>query len=355
MVATEPTKLNGHGHGSGNPADKNAHTDYNDTNATESLKVRFTHLLSRKPKAPLHSDDPPEYTPNALSEPAASHTDDNAHDPPIGTYPSGHHHQTGSDSSHASHWTTLSEAMAQNAPSGDPNEYDSETEAALLRYGVGPSAVLHRNLHHEPHKVVGAKGLYMQLSNGQTILDATGGAAVSCLGHGNERIKAAIVKQADVVSYCHSLFYSTQAAEDLATALCDSTGWVMRKAYIVCSGSEAMEAAVKLARQYFVERGEPQRIRFIARKESYHGTTLGGLAVGGHVGRRAIYEPLLMENVSRVSACNAYRGIKEGETEEEYVERLKEELDQEFQRVGPDTVCAFVAEPVVGAVSLAFC
>lgn len=213
------------------------------------------------------------------------------------------------------------------------------------------SNVLHRSLHHLPHKVIAAEGLYLTLSNGQTILDATGGAAVSCLGHNHPRIKAVIAAQMDVVSYCHSLFFSTQAAEDLAKELCAGTGGLMTKAYIVCSGSEAMEAAMKLARQYYVEIGEPKRTRFIARKESYHGTTLGALAMSGHVGRRALYEPMLLENVSRVSACNAYRGMLEGETNEQYVERLKVELDEEFQRLGSETVCAFVAEPVVGAVS----
>jgi adenosylmethionine-8-amino-7-oxononanoate aminotransferase len=115
-----------------------------------------------------------------------------------------------------------------------------------------------------------------------------------------------------------------------------------------------MEATMKLARQYFLELApaQPSRINFIARKESYHGTTLGSLAMSGHVGRRALFEPMLLKNVSRVSACNAYRGMKEGESTEDYVARLAQELDEEFIRVGPETVCAFVAEPVVGAVSL---
>ncbi len=114
-----------------------------------------------------------------------------------------------------------------------------------------------------------------------------------------------------------------------------------------------MEAALKLARQYFQELSPPQpsRYRFIARKESYHGTTLGALSTGGHVARRALYEPMLMKNTSHISPCNAYRGMVDGETTEAYVERLAQELEDEFHRLGPETVCAFVAEPVVGAVS----
>jgi len=110
---------------------------------------------------------------------------------------------------------------------------------------------------------------------------------------------------------------------------------------------------MKLARQYFLEKQnpEPRRFRFIARRQSYHGITLGALSLGGHVHRRQPFEPLLLDNVSHVSPCYTYRGKLPGETDDQYVERLAQELDAEFQRVGPDTVCAFVAEPVVGAVS----
>jgi adenosylmethionine-8-amino-7-oxononanoate aminotransferase len=120
-----------------------------------------------------------------------------------------------------------------------------------------------------------------------------------------------------------------------------------------------MEAAMKLARQFYLEQSPPQtsRSRFIARRESYHGTTLGSLSIGGHVARRALYEPMLLDNISHVSPCNAYRGMREGESTEQYIERLAKELDDEFERVGADKVCAFVAEPVVGAVSISnpFC
>ncbi|KAL0259534.1 hypothetical protein SLS55_005271 [Diplodia seriata] len=197
------------------------------------------------------------------------------------------------------------------------------------------SGILHRSLKHLPLKVVGASGNYLTLSNGQKILDATGGAAVSCLGHGDKRVQDAITRQMSEVAYCHSLFFSTSAAEDLGQELVAGTNGAMTKAFIVSSGSEAIEAAMKLARQYHLELSpsQPQRTKFIARKESYH----------------ALFEPMLLENTSRVSACNTYRGKTDGESEQEYVARLAKELDDEFHRVGPETVCAFVAEPVVGA------
>ncbi|KAF4550679.1 Aminotransferase class-III-like protein 2 [Elsinoe fawcettii] len=234
------------------------------------------------------------------------------------------------------------------------------------------SSVLHRTLHTDPLTVVRAKGQYLYLSNGQKILDATGGAAVSCLGHGDERVKKAMMEQMDTVAYCHSLFYGTETGEELARVLCESTGGEMGRAFFVSSGrvsfpsqmlgvvsggwmgaegSEAMEAAMKMARQFYLEKEvpEPQRVNFIARNESYHGTTLGSLSVGGHRARRALFEPMLLGNVSRVSPCNPYRFKKDGERDADYVSRLQDELEAEFQRLGPGTVCAFVAEPVVGA------
>lgn len=157
--------------------------------------------------------------------------------------------------------------------------------------------------------------------------------------------------QMNQVSYCHSLFYGTLAAEDLARLLIDTTYGEMTRAFIVSSGSEAIEAALKMARQYHLEKDspEPGRTHFIAREQSYHGTTLGALSVGGHVARRATFEPILSTNTSRVSPCYAYRGMRADEDSATYVARLEAELEAEFQRVGPGNVAAFVAEPVVGA------
>lgn len=140
------------------------------------------------------------------------------------------------------------------------------------------SKVLHRSLKEQPEKVVKANGSYLYLENGQKILDATGGAAVACLGHNQPEVKEAITAQMNKFSCCHSLFFSSDVGEDLCRFLVDSTNGHMSKAFIVSSGSEAMEAAAKMARQYFLELSpsQPKRHRFIARKESYHGTTLGG-------------------------------------------------------------------------------
>ncbi|THC90103.1 hypothetical protein EYZ11_010435 [Aspergillus tanneri] len=214
------------------------------------------------------------------------------------------------------------------------------------------SAVLHRNTRFVPKKAVGGKGSYIFLEDGTMFLDSTGGAAVSCLGHGHEQVNQAVINQINQLSYCHSAFFSTEVTEELAQFLTDSTGGKLSKLYIVSSGSEAVEAALKLARQYYLElpTPQPQRTRFIARSPSYHGITLGALAAGGHVIRRQPFEPLLSQNTSHVSPCYAYRGKKDGESDAEYVARLAAELEAEFQRVGSENVCAFIAEPIVGAV-----
>ncbi|KAF2466378.1 PLP-dependent transferase [Lindgomyces ingoldianus] len=232
------------------------------------------------------------------------------------------------------------------------NDGNVIVEAKVNRVnGTPKSSILHRHIHHDPITVKAASGNYLELSDGRKVLDATGGAAVSCLGHGNQRVREAIARQMGEVSYCHSLFFGTTAGEALGKELINGTGGRMARAFIVSSGSEAMEAAMKLARQYFLELSpsQPARTNFIARKESYHGTTLGALSVGGHVTRRKIYEPMLLGNTSLVSACNAYRGQLKGESTEGYVARLAKELEDEFLRLGPETVCAFVAEPIVGA------
>ncbi|GFF59593.1 uncharacterized aminotransferase C1771.03c [Aspergillus udagawae] len=197
--------------------------------------------------------------------------------------------------------------------------------------------------------VKSAKGLYFTLENGQKVLDATGGAAVSAIGHGNKAVVDAIVRQLAAVTYCHPGYFQNTPALELADWLVKSTGGQLSRACILGSGSEAVEAALKLAYQYFAELspGTP-RLNFISRRGSWHGCTIGALSIGDIKSRTTLFEPLLLKNVSKVSPCHPWRDMKEGETAEEYVTRLKQELEDEFQRLGPETVCAFIVEPMVG-------
>jgi adenosylmethionine-8-amino-7-oxononanoate aminotransferase len=210
------------------------------------------------------------------------------------------------------------------------------------------SRVLHRSGAIPPTAVRG-EGIYLETTDGHRIIDASGGAAVACLGHGNRRVAEAIGRQAATMAYAHTGTFANQPAEDLADIILQDEPGGLTRAWFCSSGSEGNEAAIKLARQYFLEIGQPQRTRTIARRQSYHGTTLGALAAGGNMMRRANYEPILSQAHSLVSPCFPYRFQHPGETDTQYLDRLTHELDAEFQRLGPDTVMAFLAEPVVGA------
>ncbi len=211
------------------------------------------------------------------------------------------------------------------------------------------SRMIHRSLHEVPTAAVGGDGIWLHLADGSRVIDGSGGAAVACLGHGNARVAEAIGRQAAAMAYAHTGFFTSEPAEALADLLVGDEPGGLSHAFFVTSGSEAMEAAVKLARQYFLEIGQPQRDRFIGRRLSYHGTTLGALAAGGHTARRAPFEPILSTQFSKVSRAFPWRDQGAGESDAAYVARLAADLEAEFQRLGPDTVCAFTAEPVVGA------
>ena len=211
------------------------------------------------------------------------------------------------------------------------------------------SRVLHRSLRETPPKAIGGEGVYLFAEDGRRVIDASGGAAVSCLGHQHPRVIAAMAKQASTLAYAHTAFFSSEPAEALAETLVGHEPGGLAYAYFVSGGSEAIEASIKLARQYFIERGEPQRQHFIARRQSYHGNTLGALAAGGNAWRRAPYAPLLSDAFSHVTPAFAYHEKHDGESDAQFVARLATELEVEFQRFGPDTVAAFLAEPVVGA------
>lgn len=210
------------------------------------------------------------------------------------------------------------------------------------------SHVLHRSLTQSYPTAVRGDGAYLIDSEGRRYLDASGGAAVSCLGHSDAEVIEAVRRQIGTLAYAHTSFFTSEPMEELADFLIARAPAGMRSVYFVSGGSEAVEAALKLARQYFVEIGQPQRTHLIARRQSYHGNTLGALATGGNAWRRQQFQPLLID-VSHVSPCYAYRGQAEGETAEAFGERLALELESEILRLGPETVMAFVAEPVVGA------
>ncbi|MDJ0627524.1 MAG: aspartate aminotransferase family protein [Rhodobacter sp.] len=195
---------------------------------------------------------------------------------------------------------------------------------------------------------VGGEGCYLIDETGKRYLDGSGGAAVSCLGHGDSAVVEAIKTQLDRLAFAHTGFFTSEPAEKLADLLIRQAPGGLDRVYLVSGGSEATEAAIKLARQYWVERNEPQRTRLIARRQSYHGNTIGALSAGGNAWRRQQFGPLLIE-VSHIDPCYAYRLKRDDESLEEYGQRAAQALENEILRLGPETVMAFMAETVVGA------
>ncbi len=196
--------------------------------------------------------------------------------------------------------------------------------------------------------IAGGEGCYLFDGAGKRYLDASGGAAVSCLGHGDREVIGAIKAQLDEIAFAHTGFFTSAAAEELADLLIAHAPAGIDRVFLVSGGSEAVEAAIKLARQYFLERGEDKRTRIIARKQSYHGNTLGALATGGNAWRRAPFDALLVD-VSHIDPCYEYRLRDATETAERYGERAADLLEAEIERLRPENVMAFVAETVTGA------
>lgn len=211
-----------------------------------------------------------------------------------------------------------------------------------------PSHVFGRATGNMPRMAVGGEGVYLIDAEGRRYLDASGGAAVSSLGHSDAGVRAALHSQLDRLAFAHTGFFTSEPAEALADRLVAAAPEGIERVWLVSGGSEAVESALKLARQYFVELGQPERRRIIARRQSYHGNTLGALAVGGNLWRREPFAPLLVET-SHIAPCYAYREQAEGESLEAYGLRAADALAREIERLGPESVMAFICEPVVGA------
>jgi adenosylmethionine-8-amino-7-oxononanoate aminotransferase len=208
--------------------------------------------------------------------------------------------------------------------------------------------ILHRQANSTLPAAVGGKGIELFDSTGRSYIDASGGAAVSCLGHSHPDVIAALHAQLDKLAYAHTSFFTTEVAERLADRLVEDAPAGLDHVYLVSGGSEAVEAALKMARQYFVETGQPQRRHIIARRQSYHGNTLGALATGGNEWRRTQFRPLLIET-HHIDPCYAYRLQEAGESNEAYAARAAQALEDKILELGEDQVIAFVAETVVGA------
>ena len=210
------------------------------------------------------------------------------------------------------------------------------------------SNIFPRHTNYDLPNAIRGEGCYIIDENDKWYLDASGGAAVSCLGHSDKTVQKAIIEQTKKLSFAHTSFFTSEPAELLANLLAKHSPEGLDKVYFVSSGSEAVESSLKLARQYFVEIGNHEKHKIISRRQSYHGNTLGALAAGGNVSRRTFFEKLLFET-SLISPCYPYRHQTQDETESEYGLRVANELEEEIINLGPENVMAFVAETVGGA------
>jgi adenosylmethionine-8-amino-7-oxononanoate aminotransferase len=211
------------------------------------------------------------------------------------------------------------------------------------------SRILHRSLKTRYPTAESARGCYIRDSHGKQYIDASGGAAVSCLGHGHERVITAMKAQLDRLQFIHTSFFTSDPAEELAEKLASAAPGGRWRVFFVSGGSEATEAALKLCRQLWVERGETRRDHFFSRWFSYHGNTLGALSVSGNKARRALYDPILLAKVGLAQPCHAYRHRRADESDVEYGTRAAQSLEAAMSEAGPQRALAFIAETVVGA------
>jgi len=210
------------------------------------------------------------------------------------------------------------------------------------------SQIFHRHCHAKLPTAVAGEGPYLIDQHGQRYLDGSCGAAVTSLGYDHPAVIQAVQRQVENMPFAHTGFFTSEPAEALATLLADAAPGKLNKVYFTSGGSESVEAALKMARQYFLEIGEPQRRLFITRRQSYHGNTLGALGVGGNQWRREPFTPI-MTDAHYIDPCYAYRGQQEGEDTFSYGQRMANQLEEKLLELGPENVAAFVAEPVVGA------
>jgi adenosylmethionine-8-amino-7-oxononanoate aminotransferase len=220
-------------------------------------------------------------------------------------------------------------------------------ELVMTRSNI--SRVFHRSLTTTFPEAAVAKGAYITDAAGRQYLDASGGAAVSCLGHGHPQVIDAIKDQLDRMAFAHTSFFSSHPAEALADKLSQKAPGGTWRVYFVSGGSEANEAALKLARQVQVERGQATRDHFVSRQFSYHGNTLGALSVGGRLANLELFGPILLPNVRKIMPCFAYRWKDEGEADAAFALRAAGALEQELASLGEERAIAFIAETVVGA------
>ena len=218
-------------------------------------------------------------------------------------------------------------------------------------YAYPHGNVLYRKLRYAFPRMVRGEGVYLFDEDGKRYLDASGGAMVSNLGHGNPAVAAALHQQAATLDYVSGIQFTQEAVEELAKSLCEIAPRGLDKAFFLSSGSEATEAAMKLARQYWQARGRGQKYKIISRMPSYHGNTLGAMGVSGRQAYRTLFQPLYVDH-PKIPPPVCYR-CPWGKTFPRCDYECAQELELAIQKEGPETIAAFLAEPVLGSTGTA--
>lgn len=229
------------------------------------------------------------------------------------------------------------------------------TAVDLIKRGspvvVSGSAAFHRDLLAPTIREAAAgDGVYIIDRTGKRYIDGSSGSGPSCLGHSNAAVRAAMHAQIDNIAYAHTAFFTSAPMEELAQDLCAEAPQKLSHVWFTNSGAEAADAALKLTRQYFIDSGQPERHVVIGRQAGYVGSTLAGLAAGGSERRRGPFTPLLPTNTAHIGPAYAYRGMREGETSDDFALRTARELEAKVEEIGPSRVSAFICETVVGSI-----
>ncbi|MFV0518367.1 MAG: aspartate aminotransferase family protein [Aminipila sp.] len=210
--------------------------------------------------------------------------------------------------------------------------------------------VFYRNQNWEYPRIERGEGVYLYGDNGKKYLDACSGSAVANIGHGNKEIAEYTKELMERIAFTHLSRWTVDTIEDCAAKIAEWTPGDLNHSYFVSGGSESTESAIKLARQYFVERdgGASSKWKVISKWTSFHGNTLGSLAITGITGRKKMYDPMLVQ-FPKIPQFYHYRNQWDCETLEQTSIKCAEALEAEILRQGAENIMAFISEPVVGS------
>ncbi len=216
------------------------------------------------------------------------------------------------------------------------------------KFQISKSSVFHRRLDYQYPVITRGKGIYLYDEQGKRYIDGVGGALVCNIGHGQKELARKIGELAGKTTFLHAAQFTTKHMEDYAKKLTKVLPKGMTKSYFVSGGSEAVETAIKLARQYYYDSGQKEKYKIIYTWPSYHGSTIGALSVTGKKAFRRIAESYLL-NFPSFNGFSSYRCPHDKKNKNGCVAECAYELEKTIKKNNPKTIAAFIIEPVIGA------